>query len=309
MSLSWQTGAEIAGLLLVAGYVAALLPLGRHRLLIATALRQTAVIFGLYALWQVLLDYAVTSTAGAVGHARWVWHAERVVHLPSERSVQRLILPHPVLVHAVEHYYVLSHYGALCLSLAWLFFWHRESYRWCRRMLIVATALTVPVQAIPVAPPRLLSGVGIIDIGQLVGHVSRAPGLGDPGQLTAMPSVHVVWALLVAVFVIRAGHTRWRWLAVAYPAATVFAVVASGNHFWADGILSAAFVALALALEPAVSRAAGLLRRLGPRPGQPRVRLRSPVPTLHPPVVAADDVSDPADRAAQSPAYTARHAR
>jgi hypothetical protein len=65
-------------------------------------------------------------------------------------------------------------------------------------------------------------------------------------QLSAMPSVHVAWAVLVAWAVISSGPSRWRWLIVAHPVLTAAVVVGTGNHFWADGIVAFAIVALVL---------------------------------------------------------------
>jgi MFS superfamily sulfate permease-like transporter len=88
-----------------------------------------------------------------------------------------------------------------------------------------------------------------------------ANGLHDPGQLTAVPSVHVMWALLVAVIVIRVSTSRWRWLALLWPAATMMAVVVTGNHFWADGIVAGAILAIVLLIDRSV-RLAPSLRRI-----------------------------------------------
>jgi hypothetical protein len=33
--------------------------------------------------------------AHALTHAQWVWHAERLAGLPSELTVQHLLMPHP----------------------------------------------------------------------------------------------------------------------------------------------------------------------------------------------------------------------
>ena len=64
-----------------------------------------------------------------------------------------------------------------------------------------------------------------------------------------MPSVHVGWALLVAVTIVRAVRSRWRWLALAYPALTTLAVVVTANHFWLDGIAAAALLGLVFAVR------------------------------------------------------------
>lgn len=240
MSVSWQEAALVAGLVALAG-LAARLVLRRARI-VGDALIECAVLFALYAVWQFLLDRTVTSTTGAVSHGRWVWRLERTFHLPSERTVQRDILPHHWLITFLNHYYLITHYAGLLVCLAWAFLFHRSKYRWCRRMLIVSTALlTVPFQSIPVAPPRLLPELGLVD----TAHAKLSDvlyGLHDPGQLTAMPSVHVAWAVLVAMLVVCVSTSPWRWVAVAYPILTTIAVVSTGNHFWADGIVGGAIV-------------------------------------------------------------------
>ena len=83
-------------------------------------------------------------------------------------------------------------------------------------------------------------------------------GQGISDQLSAMPSVHVAWSLWVAVVVIAAAHTRWRWLIVLHPIATLFAVVATANHWWADGIVAAFLLAFAVVADNVVR---GLIRR------------------------------------------------
>ena len=55
-----------------------------------------------------------------------------------------------------------------------------------------------------------------------------------------MPSVHVAWSVLVAWAVITRARSRWRWLILLHPLVTVFVVVATGNHYWADGIVAVA---------------------------------------------------------------------
>ena len=66
-------------------------------------------------------------------------------------------------------------------------------------------------------------------------------------ELSAMPSVHVGWALIVALAVITVSRSRWRWLAAGYPLLTLLVVVVTANHFWLDGIVAAALVAMIIA--------------------------------------------------------------
>jgi hypothetical protein len=228
--------------------------------------REAAVILGLYAVWQLSLDFLVTSVTGAVPHARWVWHLERSLHLPSEVSVQHAALGHPVLIQALNLFYSIVHFPALIVCLIWLFARHREHYSDARTTLVLLTAGCALLQAIPVAPPRLLANLGFVDAGAIYGQSPYAAGgLHDPGQLIAMPSVHVAWAVLIAAIVVQVSQSRWRWLVLAYPALTVIAVVATGNHWWLDGVVAVALLALAWLLQEAVAGVAAGWRR-GVRP-------------------------------------------
>jgi hypothetical protein len=274
VSVSWRQAASIAAIVeLVAFGLRYALP---RRRIIADVLRESGILFALYALWQFVLDLTVTSTAGAVAHGRWLWRVERTFRLPSERVVQRSILPTGWLVTLLNRYYLGAHYGAVLVCLAWVFLFRRPKYPWCRRMLVLTTAmLTVPFQSIPVAPPRLIPWLGVVD----TAHPSTPAllaGLHDPGQLTAMPSVHVAWAVLVAVFVISLTTGPWRWFVVVYPALTMMVVVWTGNHFWADGIVGAGIVAVAVVAARLVrparlipSRTRSAPSRGHPEAGQP----------------------------------------
>ena len=76
-----------------------------------------------------------------------------------------------------------------------------------------------------------------------------------------MPSVHVCWSVLAAWAVITASTSRWRWLILAHPIVTVFVVVATGNHYWADAIVSIAIVSVVLATQALLRAELGRFRR------------------------------------------------
>ena len=109
----------------------------------------------------------------------------------------------------------------------------------------------------------MFENLGFVDTALRYGQsVYGAAGSGFADQLSAMPSVHVAWAVLVAWAVITRSTSRWRWLILLHPVITVFVVVATGNHFWADGIVAASVVALVLAAQALVTRRAGAHRSL-----------------------------------------------
>ena len=258
--------ALLLGLGLLAG--AALVRRGPTPLRWAAAyLREAAVLSGLYAAWQVVLDHLATHTAGAVGHGRWVARVERDLHWPSEAWFQRPFLHHAVLGRAADVYYGAAHFTVMGIFLAWIFVRHREAYRPARGRLALVTLAAALIQAVPVAPPRLVPGAGVVDVARRFGQsVYNAGGLSDPGQLIAMPSVHVAWAALVALSVLQATRSRGRWLGPLHLIVTVAVVVGTGNHWWMDGAVALALLALAVPGQAALSR---LAARFGPASGDP----------------------------------------
>ena len=135
--------------------------------------------------------------------------------------------------------------------LIWLFLRHRADYGHVRTTVVLFTGASLLIQLIPVAPPRMLSDTGLVDTAARYGQ-SVYGSLGfDADQFSAMPSVHVGWALIVAIAVITASRSRWRWAAAAYPALTLLVVVVTANHFWLDGVAAALLVLGALGLQRA----------------------------------------------------------
>ena len=272
VELSWQQAAILAGCVAV---VTVLLRLARRPRLIAAAsfTQETALVLTLFALWQFAGSFSVMGPGRALARGRRIWHLERVMHLPSETSVQRLFLPHPLIVQAFNLYYDVLHFPVLIACLIWLWVWHRADYIRVRTTIAAFTAASLLIQLIPVAPPRMLPGTGLVDTAVLY-HQSvyqTHPGF-DPDQLSAMPSVHVGWAILVAIMVITAARSRWRWLALLYPVATTMAVVVTANHYWLDGIVAGLLLVVVLLAQHAVSRAWARYR----------ARLPFPLPRLGP---------------------------
>ena len=216
---------------------------------------ESSLLFGLYALWQFAGSFTVMTTAGAVPRARWLWHAERVLRMPSETALQHPLLAHPLLVQACNLYYDVLHFPLLGACLVWLYAGHRSSYPRLRTTVALFTLVSLLIQLVPVAPPRLLPGTGMVDTAVRYGQsVYSWHGGFDADEFSAMPSVHVGWAMIVAVAVITVSRSRWRWLAAAYPVLTLLVVVVTANHFWLDGIAAAVLVVLMLLAQRAARR-------------------------------------------------------
>jgi hypothetical protein len=211
---------------------------------------ESALLFVLYGLWQFAGSYTVMGTSGALPRARWLWDAERVLYLPSETALQRLILPHPLLVQACNLYYDILHFPLLGACLVWLYARHRADYPRIRTTVALFTGISLLIQLIPVAPPRLLASTGMVDTAVQYGQSVYAWNGGfDADEFSAMPSVHVGWALIVAIAVITVSRSRWRWLAAVYPLLTLLVVVVTANHFWLDGIAAGLLVVLVMLVQ------------------------------------------------------------
>ncbi|XVU27933.1 phosphatase PAP2 family protein [Actinoplanes sp. CA-054009] len=216
-------------------------PVGRRR----SALRELLLIAALFLAYRAGRLLTATDADQAVAHGRAVWRLERLAHLPSELAVQRAMLGQEWLVGAANSYYAYVHFPATVACLLWLWFRHPGRYRRTRRTLagLTAAALVLHI-AYPLAPPRLVAATGLIDAGGLYGPSVYGPPSTDhlSNQYAAMPSLHVGWAIVVAVAVITAGRGRWRWIAVAHPVTTLLVVVATGHHYWLDAIVVTALL-------------------------------------------------------------------
>jgi len=250
--LSWQQAAAVAVCLLC---VSPLLRASGRPRLAATAVftQESGLVIGLFALWQLAGSFTIMGSGGALGRARWIWHFEREIGLPSETSIQRVFLPHPLLIQFFNLYYDALHFPVLIATLVWLFIWHRDSYRQIRTTLVGITGACLLVQLVPVAPPRMLPSTGLVDTAVLYHQSVYSSVAGfNPDQLSAMPSVHVGWAILVALAIIRTARSPWRWLAVLYPVMTTLAVVVTANHFWLDGIVAALLLVMVMAAQTTI---------------------------------------------------------
>jgi hypothetical protein len=257
--VEWLPWTDAAGMAAASVAAAPLLSASRRRWRRLGALgpwsRELAVMFGLYSLWQFAGDHSIGNLNGATGRGRAIYDFERDLHIPSEAAIQRLFLGHHLVLRTANVYYIGLHVAFMGLCLVWLFARHRDRYPLVRNVLALSTGACLLVALVPVAPPRLVSGIGVVDVGRVVGPdvypVTDVPGLD---QLSAMPSVHVAWAIVVAFAIIVAGRSAWRWAAVLYPAATVAVVVVTGNHYWSDGVVAAVIVGASIVAANSLQR-------------------------------------------------------
>jgi hypothetical protein len=164
--------------------------------------------------------------------------------------------------------YAFCHIFVTLAVVAWLFVDHRGRFTLVRNIVFLTNAFALlGYELFPMAPPRLASGL------QYAGHsfhfrdtmrhiIGTGTLNGTPiayNPFSAMPSLHVAWALVVgASLVLIARNPLIRILGVIYPAVMIFTVVITANHFLLDAV-GAAIVAgsatvLALVLQVVIKR-------------------------------------------------------
>jgi len=116
----------------------------------------------------------------------------------------------------------------------------------------------------------MLTAVGMVDSGRLFGPAVYGSPSTDTltNQYAAMPSLHVGWALAVAIVLIGATGGRGRWLWLAHPAATLLVVVVTGNHYWLDAIVASALLGVVAAVLNAKATTSKAPAVPNPRVGQ-----------------------------------------
>ncbi|GAA2818966.1 hypothetical protein GCM10010441_49180 [Kitasatospora paracochleata] len=259
LTLTWQASAGASAALYGAAFavrrVRAVGAAGRRELASAV-LREAGTLLALFTLWQLVGHLSLMSTDHALDRAEWIHRTELKFGLPDEVSWQRAVVPHPWLVEAANYYYATMHFGVMLVVLLWLFLRHRARYAWVRTTVVLTTAACLLIQFIPVAPPRMLPGNGFVDLAVQYGQSVYAGGPVAgvvPDQLSAMPSVHVAWCVIVAVAVIGVARSPWRWLVVLHPLVTVVVVVVTANHFWADGLVAIGILLVVYLVQQAAS--------------------------------------------------------
>jgi PAP2 superfamily len=266
---SWQLSATLSCLLTVVAVGLTLRPIRRAEVIRSFA-REFAIVMALLGIWQYVGRFVRVHSVGAMHRALEIQSLQNWLHMPSELALQHLVLPFHWLVRGMNIYYAFAHLNGMAAFLIWVWWRRRDSFHTVRNTVVASTLICLLVQAVPVAPPRLLVGSGYVDTALEYGQsVYGQYATGVASQLTAMPSVHVGWAFIVAWYVATLGRGPLRWLGCVHLATTVLVVAATANHWWMDGVV-AILITLAVLAVQAISP------RLGPLGRRPR---RSPEST------------------------------
>ncbi|MET7487322.1 bifunctional glycosyltransferase 87/phosphatase PAP2 family protein [Streptomyces sp. NPDC005538] len=191
--------------------------------------------------------------ATAEHHGHEILSIERFLHIDIEHAVNHWVVKVDFLKDFFNFYYESFHF-VVPLAVMAVLYWRRPvDYRWARSALGFATLLAlIGFWLYPLAPPRLLPGLGIIDTVHGVQDFSK-PDYGTLTALTnqyaAMPSLHFGWSLWCGVVIVALAPKWWmKALGLLHPFFTVTAIVATGNHWVLDAVGGGAVVAAGFGL-------------------------------------------------------------
>lgn len=192
------------------------------------------------AVYEWTSEKAAGARAVAGHHAQQIVHTERWLGVFREQAVQQWFLPHRLLIEASDLFYSTVHFVLPVATLVWLFRRFPERYvRW-RNALAWMTALgLIGFITFPLLPPRFLpSNFGFVDTLNAVGGIGSFDSalMKDAGNLyAAMPSLHIAWALWCVFALVPVVRRRWiKALLILHPAATLFTIIVTGNHYFLD---------------------------------------------------------------------------
>lgn len=206
----------------------------------------------------------------AFTNAERVIDVELAMGLFHEETVQQWFLPYDWFIQFWNVFYGTAHFVVTLAVFVLLFVKRPDVFPFWRNTLAAMTAAAIVGFAFfPLMPPRLLDepcpyqatfegpaeyGGACIpsdlrgDDGTF-GFVDTLAEYGGPwsfdseamasisNQYAAMPSLHIGWATWCAIAVWPLLRRRWtKVLVLVYPAATLFTIVVTGNHYWIDGV-------------------------------------------------------------------------
>src|SRR4051795_2385126 len=181
---------------------------------------------------------------GALHPSREVIHFEQSLGIFVEPTFQGWVASKPLLIDVASWLYLNAQFTVTMACLVYIYLRHNGSFYFVRNMFAVAMwTANVGFMMFPAAPPRFFPEWGFVDSVANLTHVSHDSVAVNSivNQYAAIPSMHVAFALMIAVPLSRlCKHRVTRTLWALYPFVVVFVIVSTANHFVTDAVLGAA---------------------------------------------------------------------
>ena len=238
--------------------------------------REVLYVLAFYSVYTLVRNRGIATDAVAEArrNALEVIELERRMGAFWEEALQDRFLDWTWFVRFWNIFYGTAHFVVTVGALVYLFRRMAHRYPLWRNTLACTTGLALIGYALyPLMPPRLLAaGYGFVDTLEEVGGLwsfESGAVARISNQYAAMPSLHFAWSAWCAFVLLPAvRRPAARALVVAYPLATLFAIVVTANHYWLDAAGGAATLGAGYVLGRGVTGAREARgRRAAPRRG------------------------------------------
>lgn len=199
-----------------------------------------------YGAYTLVRNKGITQGAESARIARR--HADQVIRFEEflssyhEAAIQKFFIGWEGFIKFWNIFYGSAHFIVTIVAIVWLFRYGKPRYAIWRNTLAVTVALALlGFTLYPLMPPRLLpESFGYVDTLQTIGGLwSFDSGAMSKisNQYAAMPSLHMGWSTWCAFVLVPMIKPLWgKILMASYPIMTLFCIVVTANHFWADAL-------------------------------------------------------------------------
>jgi hypothetical protein len=230
--------------------ISRLLPRGARDLL-----WQIVLFCGAYWLYRLVRGQVWDQSAAAFGHARDIVSLERTLHVFVEPDLQSWAIGSGWIDEVGSWMYLNTHFVVTTCTLAFIYLFRNEHFYFVRNMFMVAMGIAlVGYLVYPTAPPRMLPEFGFADsVADFTGVSSDASVNALYNPYAAVPSMHVGFALMLAVPMIRMARRRWvKVVWTFYAPVVAMVVVVTANHWVFDAATGALSALVAAVVAQAV---------------------------------------------------------
>lgn len=228
-------------------------------------LREGAPLLGLYWIYSSIRWFVARDTPyEAFENAFKIIQLEKELGIFLESALQDWLIDHALgLVHIANAFYTFGYFPVLILFGVFLFRFEPDRFQVFRQSFLLGLGFAlICFSLFPLAPPRMLPGVGFVDTQGVYssGLYNHKLVLSFYNPYAAMPSLHFGWAMLVGIVAWGFDRRLLKAMGLVYPSFMALVIVITGHHYFLDIIGGGIVVGVAYALVRALPYVAEALR-------------------------------------------------
>jgi membrane-associated phospholipid phosphatase len=215
--------------------------------------REGLPLLGLYWLYSsIRWLVARNSPYEAFENAFTVIRLEKQLGIFHETVIQSWFIDHAMgFVFIANTFYTLGYFPVVLLCAILLYrFTPRRFLVFKMAFLLGLGFALVCFSVFPLAPPRMMPGIGFVDTQEAFGDgfYNRKLVLSFYNPYAAMPSLHFGLTLLVGIMAYSFNRRVFRAIGVLYPSFMALAIVTTGHHYFLDIIGGGIVIGMAYGL-------------------------------------------------------------